>query len=304
MSNNIVFQHSAGELKSAVYGYDGSQYRPIKTNSNGDLNVSIQEVDSITSGTVQVSKGTLTAVEEIDSITNGTIHVSSGTLSEIEEVGSVSSVTGGTVQVSKGTLTAVEEIDSITNGTIHVSSGTLSEIEEVGSVSSITGGTVQVSKGTLTTIEKIDSITNGTVHVSTGTVLTQGFDGISNQSIKVDTNGQLMVGLYDREFTEMSETIADISTTGTFGTVIDTSKYQDYSWYINRLSSSTGDTINVQLAVAPTPTANYALIGGMGTVIGETAQVITNEYYFHYTKLKVWTPSRTATVQVWFNGRY
>ena len=273
MSNNIVFQHSAGELKSAIYGYDGTKYEPLNVDSNGNLNVNA----SIVSGTINVQIGTLGTVQQLNSIKNGTVHVQTGTLG------------------------VVQQLNSIRNGTVHVQTGTLRVIQQL---SSMRNGTVHVQTGTLGVVQQLNSIVNGTIQVKSGTVLAQGFDGTSNQKIKVDTTGQLMVGLYDRKFTEVSETIIQISTAGEFGTVIDTSKYQDYSWYINRLSSSVGNTINVQLAVAPTHTANYALIGESGTVIGGTAQVITNDYYLHYTKLKVWTPSRTATVQVWFNGRY
>ncbi|MCY6482744.1 DUF6385 domain-containing protein, partial [Clostridium aestuarii] len=171
-----------------------------------------------------------------------------------------------------------------------------------------TAGTITklVTVGTITRVGTLTKVgTAGTI-TRVGTLTKVGTAGTLTKVVTVGTiSNQVNVKINDRKFVEVSETVTEIPTgAGVYGTVIDTSKYEATTWYIDRLSSSVGQTVNVQLAVAPTHSAKYAIVGGAATVIGGTAQVITNDYYMHYTKVKCWTPSRTATVQIWFNGMY
>ncbi|MBO0565142.1 hypothetical protein EXQ38_00640 [Clostridium botulinum] len=105
MANSIVFSNSAEELKTSVFGYDGSNYLPLKVNQYGELDINvgtISKIDSITNGTVDVT--------QLSSLTNGTIT-------------KVSSITNGTVDVTQlNSLTSgtITNISSITNGSVNV----------------------------------------------------------------------------------------------------------------------------------------------------------------------------------------
>ncbi|MBY7065711.1 hypothetical protein FDE98_15335, partial [Clostridium sporogenes] len=96
MANSIVFSNSAEELKTSVFGYDGSNYLPLKVNQYGELDINvgtISKIDSITNGTVDVT--------QLSSLTSGTVDVTQ-----------LSSITNGTVDVT--------QLNSITNGTVDV----------------------------------------------------------------------------------------------------------------------------------------------------------------------------------------
>jgi len=86
MANSIVFQNSAEQLKTAIFGYDGTNYQALKVNNSGELDINVGTLSQI--GTIN----TLT------SITNGTVDVT--TLSSITSgtIATVSSITNGTVQ--------------------------------------------------------------------------------------------------------------------------------------------------------------------------------------------------------------
>jgi hypothetical protein len=130
LANSIVFQNSAEQLKTAIYGYDGTSFAPIKVDASGALDIVVGTITSIASGTVKVA-----------SITNGTVKVASGTVT-------VASITNGTV---KSTVT------SITNGTVKATVTSITNGTVKATVASITNGTV---KSTVT------SITNGTIKLA------------------------------------------------------------------------------------------------------------------------------------------
>ena len=127
MANSIVFQNNPDQLRTSIYGFDGINYKAVKVNNNGAVNV----------------VGTLTAVV--------------GTITALGTINTISSVTSGTVKVtsiSNGTVKAT--VSSITNGTV-----------KVASITSITNGTVKVSSLTNGTVKAtVSSITNGTVKLA------------------------------------------------------------------------------------------------------------------------------------------
>lgn len=105
MANSIVFSNSAEELKTAVFGYDGNNYLPLKVNEYGELNTTlgtIDKIDSITNGTIS----------NVNSITNGTINVT--------ELNSITSGTIDVTQISSLTNGTISNVTSIANGTINV----------------------------------------------------------------------------------------------------------------------------------------------------------------------------------------
>ncbi|MBO0584096.1 hypothetical protein EXQ36_03375 [Clostridium botulinum] len=105
MANSIVFSNSAEELKTSVFGYDGSNYLPLKVNQYGELDINvgtISKIDSITNGTVDVT--------QLSSLTNGTITKVSSITNGTVDVTQLSSLTGGTIT----------NISSITNGSVNV----------------------------------------------------------------------------------------------------------------------------------------------------------------------------------------
>ncbi|EET84129.1 hypothetical protein CcarbDRAFT_5422, partial [Clostridium carboxidivorans P7] len=147
----------------------------------------------------------------------------------------------------------------------------------------------------------VTTVTGVTKVSSVGTAQIYGYTGATIQQVKIDHDGQLMVNLSGRKFYEVSETVKNLKAEK-LGTIVDTSKYQDISWYIKNVSA-TKATVNVQVLVAPTKGADYAIIGEKAEIVADKPKVITSEYYFHYTRLQ-FTSNTTQSVQVWFNGRY
>jgi hypothetical protein len=127
LANSIVFQSSADQLKTAVYGSDGTKFYPIKTNSSGELQVNVGEIKNI--GTLKdvINVGTLNKVKSID------------TLSKVVTLGTLKDVT------NIGTLNKVKSIDTLSKV---VTLGTLKDVTNVGTLSKVT---------TVSTLNKITS---------------------------------------------------------------------------------------------------------------------------------------------------
>jgi hypothetical protein len=147
MANSIVFQSSAEQLKSAVYGYDGSNYQPLKVNASGELNMNVSDLQQVGS----IKGGTTT----IDSIVGGTINVAA--------------IAGGTI-TTVSTVTSVIDVEELGS----LKGGTITDVLEIGSlksgtttVDSIVGGTINVAAiagGTITDVLEVGSIKGGTIN--------------------------------------------------------------------------------------------------------------------------------------------
>lgn len=141
MANSIVFQNSAEQLKTAIYGYDGTNYQPIKVNTDGSLDVSVGTIKGI--GTINtisnvVNVGTLNTVNNVVNL--GTLN----TVSDVINVGTLNTVNS---VVNLGTLSTVSNV---------VNLGTLSTVSNV------------VNLGTLNTVSNIINL--GTLNSIIGTV--------------------------------------------------------------------------------------------------------------------------------------
>lgn len=114
MANSIVFQSSAEQLKSAVFGYDGANYRALNVNDSGKLNVNVATINAI---------GTVNRVNTV------------GTINKLNVIGTVTKVN------AIGTLNKLNVVGTITKvNTV----GTLSKLNVVGTLNSIVG-TVKVN---------------------------------------------------------------------------------------------------------------------------------------------------------------
>lgn len=126
MANSIVFQHSAEQLKTAVYGYDGTNYQPIRVNNNGELQISI---------------GTISALGTINTV---------GTLNNVTNLGTLNTV------INLGTLNTVGTVNTVTNlGTLNSIVGTVN-VNLVDRTFTSTTFTVEVAGNTSTYVSLID----------------------------------------------------------------------------------------------------------------------------------------------------
>ncbi|MBC2584180.1 hypothetical protein HGI80_06075, partial [Clostridium acetobutylicum] len=62
MANSIVFQNAASQLRSAIYGYDGTNYQPVKVNSTGELQINVGTINAVGTITRLGVLGTVNAV--------------------------------------------------------------------------------------------------------------------------------------------------------------------------------------------------------------------------------------------------
>ncbi|WP_139902267.1 hypothetical protein [Clostridium thermarum] len=141
MANSIVFQHSAEQLKTAVYGYDGTDFQPIKVNTDGELQVSVGTISSLGTVNYVVNLGTLNTVGTLNNVTNlGTLNtvVNVGTLSTVGTLNNVTNLGTLNTVVNVGTLSTVGTVNNVTN------LGTLNTVVNLGTLNSIVG-TVNVN---------------------------------------------------------------------------------------------------------------------------------------------------------------
>ena len=269
MANSIVFQNSAEQLKTSIYGYDGSSYKALKVSSNGTLQT------NLSGGTVKVNGGTIRVVGV------PTVRVASGT---VKLNGGTVKLAGGTVQLNGGTVRVVGV------PTVRVESGT---VKLNGGTVKLAGGTVQLNGGTVRVVGvPTVRVASGTVKLNGGTVRLAG--------------GTTNVKLADRTFTMTILTTSVTSATPVYTALIDISKFQDTSWYIQNLTGSP-QSVTAQLAVTPSSVLGSfprVLIQQTATVVNSPV-VITNDYYMKYICVNFTTSSASAQdMQVVFNGRY
>jgi hypothetical protein len=214
----------------------------------------------------------------------------------------LTSITNGTIKIASSNLGTISELTSITNGTVKVASGSLGTVSLL---SSITNGTVKIASGLLGTVAKLSSITNGTVKVASGLLGTVSLlSSITDGTIKVSNT--VNINIADRIFTATIQDYSIAANSSVNSTLIDISKYQETSWYLQN-TSGTPTVVTVQLAA--TPSSNLGLFPL--ALIAETATinlnpvVITNDYYLKYISAHFTNTTAAAqTVQLVFNGRY
>ncbi|WP_110461929.1 hypothetical protein [Ruminiclostridium sufflavum] len=311
MSNSIVFQNSAEQLKTAIYGYNSSSgsYKPLSINEAGELLVN--------TGTSAIEIGTINKVLSIETLGTvnkvsilGTINQVSllGTLSKVAELGTINQISllGTLSKVSAvGTLSTVEQIGSL---------GTVGRVAELGTINqvSLLGTLSKVSAvGTLSTVEQIGSL--GTVGrvAELGTINQVSLLGTLSRVLTVGTlntvAGTVKINLADRTFTSITQTLTVSSATSTYSNLINIAKYQDTSWYFINTSATNKRAVTVQLAVTPsTAIGTYprTLIFESATV-NASPRVITNDYYLEYISAQINnTSSYQQDIVAVFNGRY
>ncbi|WP_163195860.1 hypothetical protein [Clostridium thermarum] len=327
MANNIVFQHSAEQLKTAVYGYDGTDFQPIKVNADGELQVNVGTIRSLGTVNYVVNLGTLNTVGTLNNVTNlGTLNtvVNVGTLSTVGTLNNVTNLGTLNTVVNVGTLSTVGTLNNVTNlGTLNtvVNVGTLSTVGTLNNVTNLGTLNTVVNVGTLSTVGTLNNVTNlGTLNtvVNVGTLSTVGTVnnvtnlGTLNTVVNLGTLnsiiGTVNVNLADRTFTSTTFTVEVAGSTSTYVSLIDVSKYQDTSWYLRNITATANrQVVRVQLAVTPSNNTTLyprVLINETAT-INENPKVITNDYYMRYITAQVSNENTTTqTVVIVFNGRY
>ncbi len=311
MSNSIVFQNNAEQLKTSIYGFNSTSgtYKPLTVNDAGELLVktgtSVLEIGTINKidvlGTVNYV-GLLGTVNKVDVL--GTVDYVGllGTVNKVDVLGTVDyvSLLGtvnkvdvlGTVDYV-GLLGTVNKVDVL--GTVDYVGllGTVNKVDVLGTVDYV---------GLLGTVNKVDVL---------GTVDYVGLLGTVNKVSLLGTLsnivGTVKVNLVDRTFTTITQTITVASATTTYSDLINISKYQDTSWYFLNSSSTNRRAVTVQLAVTPsTAIGTYprTLIIESATV-NESPKVITNDYYLEYIAAQIRnTSSYQQNIVAVFNGRY
>ncbi len=277
MSNSIVFQNNAEQLKSSMYGFNSTSgtYKPLSVNDVGELIVEIGTINKIAViGTVN-NVGLLGTVNKVAEL--GTVNYVGllGTVNKVAELGTVNYV--GLL----GTVNRVAEL-----GTVNYVGllGTVNKVAELGTVNYV---------GLLGTVNKVAEL---------GTVNKVSLLGTLSNVV-----GTVKVNLVDRTFTSITQTITVASATTTYSNLINISKYQDTSWYFLNSSSTNRRAVTVQLAVTPSTTIGIyprTLINESATV-NQSSKVITNDYYLEYITAQISnTSSYQQNIVAVFNGRY
>jgi hypothetical protein len=302
MANSIVFQNSAAQLKTAIYGFDSvsSSYKALKVNTAGELYVIAGTINQI--GTIKyvAQIGTLKYVAPI------------GTLKYAEQIGTLKYVAPiGTLKYVApiGTLKYAEQI-----GTLKYVApiGTLKYAEQIGTLKYVAPiGTLKYAEqiGTLKYVAPIGTLKYAEQIGTLKYVAPIGTLKYVNQIGTINgVTGTLKVNLVDRYFNAITQTIQIGTNTSTYTDLIDISKYQQTSWYLRNITAPGRTAVTVELAATPSnDLTNYPLV-----LIQETATVnanpelITNDRYIKWVTAKITNPS-TATLQdvvVVFNGRY
>jgi hypothetical protein len=320
MANSIVFQNSAEQLKTAIYGYDSTtnSYKVLKVNSAGELYVIVGTISAI--GTIKYVNqiGTLKYVDQI-----GTLNYIAqiGTLKYVDQIGTLNYIAPiGTLKYVNqiGTLKYVDQIGTLNYiapiGTLKYVDqiGTLKYVDQIGTLKYVDQiGTLKYVDqiGTLNyiapigTLKYVDQIGTLNYIAPIGTLKYLAQIGTLKAVI-----GTIKVNLVDRTFTSSTQTIPVGVSTSTYSNLIDISKYQDTSWYLRNTTGSGRRAVTVELAATPSnDLTNYplALIQETATV-NASPELITNNRYAKYITAKITNPS-TATAQsvvVVFNGRY
>lgn len=107
MANSIVFQNSAEQLKTSIYGYDGTNYQALKVNTDGSLDVSVGTISSIGTINTVTNLGTLNTVSNVVNLgTLSTVNnvVNLGTLNTVVNLGTLNTVSN---VVNLGTLNSI-----------------------------------------------------------------------------------------------------------------------------------------------------------------------------------------------------
>ncbi|RLE68759.1 MAG: hypothetical protein DRJ43_05010, partial [Thermoprotei archaeon] len=197
-----------------------------------DVNITNAVIQTVTSGTVNISAGTIETVQEIGTLTqigtlqtgsvvvSGTVLVSSVEAGNINVSGSVDigTIYAGTIDIRSGSVEIVGTtdvnitnayIETVTSGTVNISAGTIETVQEIGTLTQIgtlqTGsvyvtGTVLVSSveaGNITVDGQVDvgTIYAGTIDIASGTVSITGTAdvNITNATINTITSGTVSI---------------------------------------------------------------------------------------------------------------
>ncbi len=284
MSNSIVFQNNAEQLKASMYGFNSTSgtYKPLMINDAGELLVK--------TGTSVIEIGTINKIAVL-----GTINYLGllGTVNKVANIGTLGTVNKVSVLGTVNYLGLLGTVNKVANiGTL----GTINKVSVLGTVNYL---------GLLGTVNKVANIgTLGTVNKISvlGTVNKVSLLGTLSNVV-----GTVKVNLVDRTFTTITQTITVGSATTTYSNLINISKYQDTSWYFLNTSSTNRRAVTVQLAVTPsTAIGTYprTLIIESATV-NESPKVITNDYYLEYIAAQIRnTSSYQQNIVAVFNGRY
>jgi hypothetical protein len=236
LANSIVFQSSAEQLKTSIYGYDGSSYKALNVSSGGTLQT------IVTGGTVSLSGNT-------------------------------------TVRLASGHATVALNPNNAT-------------------VALKAGSTISLLSGNATVALNPN---NATVALKAGSTIR-----FVNGNATVAVYNTVNIKLADKTFIATIQTSSLSTGNPTFTELIDISKCQDTSWYIQNISTSK-QNVTVQLAVTPSSDIiNYprVLIQQTATVVNDPV-VITNDYYMKYICAHFTTSSVSPqTMRLVFNGRY
>jgi hypothetical protein len=329
VANSIVFQNSAQQLKTAVFGYDSStnSYHALKVNSSGALYVISGTIGQI--GTINYVNqvGTIKYLDQV-----GTLKYVApiGTIKYVDQIGTLKYVAPiGTIKYVDqiGTLKYVAPIGTIKNvdqiGTLKYVApiGTIKYVDQIGTLKYVTPiGTIKYVDqiGTLKyvapigTIKYVDQIGTLNYVAPIGTLKYVNQIGTLKYIEPIGTLksiiGTVKINLVDRTFTSSTQTIPVTKTTPTFSDLIDISKYEQTSWYFRNITNAGNRaTVTVQLAATPSSalsTYPVVLIAEVAEVNASPELITNNRYAKYISSFLTTATSATQTIVIVFNGRY
>ncbi|HEX3029915.1 MAG TPA: DUF6385 domain-containing protein [Clostridia bacterium] len=302
MPNNIIFNQSASELKTQIYGVNGSNIMPISVDGTGQLQVSTVTAVINSTVTAIVDHGTVTAL-----LGTVTAIVDSGTITAIVDAGTITAFVGNTVTaiVDHGTVTALvgSTVTAIVDhGTVTALLGTVTAIVDSGTITAIVDhGTVTALLGTVTAIVDSGTITaivdHGTVTALLGTVT-----AIVDHGTITALVGNTVTAAVQGMFTETSTSIANFQGTTITALTMDTSQQKMYSFYVLNNSVNTATAF---LQISPLGTEGYYYNDSASAqLLPNGKAVLVAEKFLKFTRLMIQAGSAaTVSAEVYYNSQ-
>ncbi len=269
--NNLVFNTTASELKTAIYAQSGSNLQLLQLDGSNNLMVAGTVTVSQITDPVTIGNATLTVAGDV-TISNATLTVA-GTVT-------VSQITNP-VTIGNATLTVAGDV-TISNATLTVA-GTVT-------VSQITNP-VTIGNATLTVA--------GDVTISNATLTVAGDVTISNATLTVA--GTVTIGA--STFTADSVTSTSVTGTGVIFPDKDISALKVASIFIYNEGAT---PVTISLQISPTTTAAQYINDSSYTnqvILASSSLYMDVAKFAHYIRLQYNLGALTATFSAYFNAQ-
>lgn len=274
MPNNLVFNNTASELKTQIYGNNAGNVVAVAVDANGNFILGTLTA-IVSAGTVTVSGGT---IDTVQALTAGTVTIQGGTIDTVQ------ALTAGTVTIEGGTI---DTIQALTAGTVTIQGGTIDIVQ------ALTAGTVTIQGGTIDTVQ---ALTAGTVTIQGGTI--DAVQALTAGTVTIQ-GGTIQAMPF---FTSTDTTIA-VTTASVDALTLETATQKVYSFYVANVGGA--NTITALLMISPTNANATYFVTDSSTqfTIGPTgAAVLIPMRFLRYTKLQLIASGPTSAL-CYFNAQ-